>query len=41
MKMDKEYLMKLVDGGIKDIEYEHDSIKVVQPVIMAVAILLI
>ena len=27
MKMDKEYLMKLVDGGIKDIEYEHDSIK--------------
>lgn len=23
----REYLMKLVDGGIKDIEYEHDSIK--------------
>ena len=23
----REYLMKLVDGGIKDIEYEHDSIR--------------
>lgn len=23
----REYLMKLVDGGIRDIEYEHNSIK--------------
>lgn len=37
----REYLMKLVDGGIKDIEYEHDSIKGCPTVIMAVVILLI